>query len=210
MKLNKTCAALAVLALAVGVPLVAQERDRSKVPDRYKWDLTAIYPSDDAWRAAKDKVVAEIPKMREFSGKLTSSPTVLADAMDFATQLNKEMARLGTYVGLASDQDMRVSSYQAAVQEMVRIGATFGAEVAYFEPEILKADPATIDKFIAQEPRLKVYAFYLHDILRRACPYTDRFGRTAARRILRDLERPGDNVWNLFECGIPEAVGDLG
>jgi oligoendopeptidase F len=167
MRLNKACTALAVLTLAVGVPLVAQERDRSKVPDQYKWDLTTIYPSDDAWRAARDKVVAEIPKLREFVGKLTSSPTTLADALDLATRLNKEMARLSTYVGLKSDQDTRVSSYQAAVQEMVKIGATFGAEFAFFEPEILKSDPATIDKFIAQEPRLSVYEFYLRDILRR-------------------------------------------
>jgi len=167
MRLNKTCTALAVLTLAVGVPLIAQERDRSKVPDQYKWDLTAIYPSDDAWRAARDKVVAEIPTLREFAGKLTSSPATLADALDLATRLNKEMARLSTYIGLASDQDTRVSSYQAAVQEMVKIGATFGAEFAFFEPEILKSDPATIDKFIAQEPRLKVYEFYLRDILRR-------------------------------------------
>ncbi len=73
MKLNKTCAALAGLALAVGVPLVAQERDRARFP-KYKWDLTAIYPSDDAWREAKDKLAAEIPRMREFPGTLASSP----------------------------------------------------------------------------------------------------------------------------------------
>jgi oligoendopeptidase F len=167
MRFTKACTALAILTLAVGVPLIAQERDRGKVPDQYKWDLTPIYPSDDAWRTARDRVVAEIPKLRDFAGKLTSSPATLADALDLATRLNKEMARLSTYVGLKSDQDTRVSSYQAAVQEMVKIGATFGAEFAFFEPEILKSDPATIDKFIAQEPRLKVYEFYLRDILRR-------------------------------------------
>ena len=43
---------LAVLVLAI--TLGAQERDRSKVPDRYKWNLADIYPSDTAWRAAKD------------------------------------------------------------------------------------------------------------------------------------------------------------
>ena len=37
----------------------AQEHDRSKVPDEYKWDLTAIYPSDRAWRAAKEKLASE-------------------------------------------------------------------------------------------------------------------------------------------------------
>ena len=43
----------------------AQERDRSKIPDEYKWDLTAIYPSDQAWRAAKEKLASELPKLRQ-------------------------------------------------------------------------------------------------------------------------------------------------
>jgi oligoendopeptidase F len=52
-------------------------------------------------------------------------------------------------------------------QEMAQIGANFGAETSFVEPEILKMDPAAVDSFIAKEPRLKVYSFYLHDILRR-------------------------------------------
>jgi oligoendopeptidase F len=52
-------------------------------------------------------------------------------------------------------------------QEMAQIGANFGAETSFVEPEILKLDAARIDSFIGSEPRLKVYTFYLHDILRR-------------------------------------------
>ena len=59
--------------------VAAQERDRSKIDDKYKWNLGDIYPSDAAWRAAKDKVVTEIPKLSQYRGKLTSSPAVLAD-----------------------------------------------------------------------------------------------------------------------------------
>ena len=58
-----------VLAVAAG----AQESDRSKIPDRFKWNLTDIYPSDTAWRAAKDKLAADIPALRQFQGKLASS-----------------------------------------------------------------------------------------------------------------------------------------
>jgi oligoendopeptidase F len=163
----KACAALAAVTLLIGGSVVAQERDRSKVPDQYRWDLTPIYPSDEAWKSAKDRLVAGIPGIHEFEGKLTSSASTLADALELVSRLGRELARLGTYVGLLSDQDTRVSKYQGMVQEMVQIGAKFGTEGAFIEPEILKADAATIDRFIAQEPRLKVYAFYLHDILRR-------------------------------------------
>ncbi len=145
----------------------AQERDRSKIPDQYKWDLTAIYPSDQAWRTAKEQFVAELPKIRELQGTLASSPNRLADALELSSRLEKELNRLFVYAGLISDQDTRVSAYQAMKQEMLQLGARFGAETAFIEPEILKIDKATVDRFVAEEPRLKVYRQYLDDIQRR-------------------------------------------
>jgi hypothetical protein len=41
--------AVAALTLAG----VAQERDRAKIPDRYKWNLADIYPTSAAWRSGK-------------------------------------------------------------------------------------------------------------------------------------------------------------
>ncbi len=145
----------------------AQERDRSKIPDQYKWDLTAIYPSDQAWRTAKDQFVAELPKVRALQGSLASSPKHLADVLELSSHLEKELNRLFVYAGLISDQDTRVSTYQAMKQEMLQLGAKFGAETAFVEPEILKIDKATIERFVAEEPRLKVYRQYLDDIQRR-------------------------------------------
>jgi len=59
-------AALSALTLSG----VAQERDRSKVPDKYKWNLADLYATDADWRAAKDKVAAELPNLDTFKGKL--------------------------------------------------------------------------------------------------------------------------------------------
>jgi oligoendopeptidase F len=145
----------------------AQQQERNAIPDKYKWDLSQIYPSEQAWRAAKDKLAAEIPSVGAFKDSLTASPQRLADALELGTRLSKEFARLYVYASMMSDQDTRVSSYQGMQQEMAQLGAKFGAEAAYIEPTILKAGAAAIDGFIAKEPRLKVYEFYLHDILRR-------------------------------------------
>jgi oligoendopeptidase F len=161
-----------IIALALGLaPTVlaraVQQQDRSAIPDRYKWNLAEIYPSDQAWRAAKDKLVAELPAVRAFKGTLGSSPQKLADVLELSSRLAKDFTRLYVYASMTSDQDTRVSAYQGMQQEMTQIGATFGAETSYIEPEILKVDPAKIETSIASEPRLKVYDFYLHDILRR-------------------------------------------
>jgi oligoendopeptidase F len=155
------------LALATPVMSGAQQRERNSVPDRYKWDLTQIYPTDQAWRAAKDKFGSEMSAIRAFKGTLGSSPQKLADALELVSRLSKEFSRLYVYTSMMSDQDTRVSLYQGMKKEMAQLGATLGAEGAFIEPEILKIEPAKIDSFISSEPRLKVYGFYLHDILRR-------------------------------------------
>ena len=159
--------ALIALAIASCAALSAQDRDRSKISDRFKWNLAEIFPSDDGWRTAKEKLVSEIPKIREFQGKLASSTATLADALDLVTRLNKEFSRIYVYASMMADQDTRVSSYQAMQQEMIQIGSKLGAEAAFIEPEILKTDRATIDRFVAQEKRLSVYRLYLDDIQRR-------------------------------------------
>jgi len=164
-------AALAVAATVLNAPAIGQERDRAKIPDKYKWNLAEIYPSDGAWRAAKEKAVAEIPKIRAFQGTLGSSAARLADALELVTRLNKDFARLYVYASMMADQDTRVSTYQAMQQEMIQIGSTLGAEAAFIEPEILKTDKATIDGFVGLEPRLRVYTLYLDDIQRRR-PHT--------------------------------------
>jgi oligoendopeptidase F len=163
---------VAVFVLAVLGTLTltgrAQERDRSKVADKYKWNLSELYPSDADWRAAKDKAAADLPQLRAFKGKLASSPATLADALEKMSALDKELSRLYAYANMLADQDTRDSVHQGMKQEMVQLYATFGAEASYIEPEILRFPPGAIDTFLASEPRLKVYEFYLKDIARRA------------------------------------------
>jgi len=163
-------ATVVVTAAVIAVTVVAgaaQQRERSAVPDKYRWDLNQIYPTDQAWRAAKEKLVGELPSVRAFRGTLGSSATKLADALELSSRLAKDFSRLYVYASMTSDQDTRVSTYQGMQQEMAQVGATFGAETSYMEPEILKLDASKVESFISSEPRLKVYTFYLHDILRR-------------------------------------------
>ena len=53
--------------------------------------------------------------------------------------------------------DLNNAKHLGMVQDMAKIGADFAAKTAYIQPEILKMDRQTIDKFIQQEPRLKVF-----------------------------------------------------
>src|SRR5438045_685920 len=140
---------LAVTALAAcfAVATAAQERERAQVPDRYKWNLADLYPTDDAWRAAKDKVVKEMSSLAAFRGTLAQSADRLAAALDAANRVAKDFQRVAIYTSLYSDQDTRVSKYQGMQQEMQQAGAAFGETLSFIEPEILKIDKATLDRW---------------------------------------------------------------
>jgi oligoendopeptidase F len=164
-----TCRAAVALALvALVLPAAAQQRDRASIADKYKWDLTHIYTSNAVWRAAKDKLEAEIPSLRQLKGTLGASPAALADALERVTALRKTYYWVATYANLQADQDTRVAEHQGMRQEMTLVGSAFGTETAFIDPEILQIGRERIQQFLSSEPRLASYRFYLEEILRQA------------------------------------------
>ncbi|HVP07549.1 MAG TPA: M3 family oligoendopeptidase, partial [Candidatus Acidoferrum sp.] len=153
--------------LVIGIAAASQERDRSLIPDTYKWKISDVYPSDAAWREAKQRLVSEFPSVAAFKGKLGSSSKELLACLDLVTGMRKELARLSTYASLNLDQDTRVQQYLAMQQEVSQIDSSFQAATSFIRPEILQTDDATITSFLDSEPGLGVYRHFLGDILRR-------------------------------------------
>jgi oligoendopeptidase F len=189
---------LAILALPVLVlPGGAQQRERAQIADKDKWNLADIYPSVDAWRTAKDRIQKDLPKIGAFKGKLGTSSSTLADALDTVYAIDKELSRTYVYASMLADQDTRESGPQAMREEMVQLAAAFSAEASYIEPEILKMSKAALDKSLESEPRLEVYRFYLLDILRRA-PHTLTDSEERILAAAGPLAGSPSNIYNIL------------
>ena len=89
--LRLTAAAMAVLILT-GAALHAA--DRSDAPEKEKWNLSEIYPSDAAWFEAKENIAARIPEVEAFKGKLGSSSKALLNCMELLQEISKDFGRL--------------------------------------------------------------------------------------------------------------------
>jgi len=146
---------------------VLQERDRTKIPDEFKWNLADIYTDVEVWKRKKEELVASLASVEKYRGKLTSSARTLLECLELVSNLGKEYTRLYCYASMHSDQDTRDAKYLGMEQEMGQIGSDFAARTAFVEPEILTMDSTIIEKFIATEPGLEVYRHGLMDTLRR-------------------------------------------
>ena len=182
------------ISLAAGPASFSQQRDRAKLPDQDKWNLADIYPSDDAWQTAKERVMAKVPAIEQFKGTLGTSPQQLLACLDLSSDLTKELNRLYSYASMSSDQDTRDSKYLAMQQEMSQLFSTFAAKAAFIEPEILKMDPATVAKFLDKEKKLGIYRQYLDDILRRKA----HTGTEGEEKIIADAGLMSDSPQNIY------------
>jgi oligoendopeptidase F len=198
-------------SLAAMGPASAQERDRSKIPDQYKWNLADLYSSDAAWKEAEQELLGELTALRKYQGTLGTSAQQLLGCLDLVSQLNKGFARLSSYAGMSFDQDTRVQEYLAMRQEVSQVGAMFGDSAAFIEPEILKIDPARVQEFLAAEKKLGVYRHYLDDIQRRRA----HTGTEGEERIIANaglMADSPDNIHSIFanaDFPYPEvALGD--
>ena len=146
---------------------LGQMKDRATLADKYKWNLTDLYSSDEAWKQEKDRLLQEIKKAGQYKGKLTTSAKILLEACELNSQLGKEMSRLSSYASMSSDQDTRVTKYAGMKQELQQLYTEYGALTSYMEPELLTLSKEQLDAFITQEKGLEIYRFYLSDLLRK-------------------------------------------
>ena len=135
-------------AFGVVLSAVLQERDRAKIPDRYKWDLTRHLSHRRRVAGGEGRSWSPpMPRMREFKGTLATSA---GPARRRARALEPTYEGAVARVRLRQHEVGRGHPRQHLPGHAAGDGAarapTLGAETAFIEPEILKMEPATIDE----------------------------------------------------------------
>jgi oligoendopeptidase F len=142
------------------------QKTREEIPEKYKWNLSDLYESDEAWREAFDELASRLEGVERFKGTLTQSADNLLQALEFNSELSKEASKIYLYAGMSSDLDTRNMKYNGMKQELQSLFSNFGAKAAFIEPEILSADWSTIEGFFKEEPKLEMYRMGLENMFR--------------------------------------------
>jgi oligoendopeptidase F len=139
--------------------------ERSAIDDKYKWDLSKMYASEQEWEAHYQKVVAMINDFAAKTGKVGDSAKSLLEAFTLRDQINIQLEKVAGFASLRRDEDMRVSANQALFQRAQTLGVKWGEASSWFQPELLKIPEAKLRDWLKQ-PELKVYQHSIDDLLR--------------------------------------------
>ncbi|MEL6686355.1 MAG: M3 family oligoendopeptidase [Pseudomonadota bacterium] len=149
----------------------AQATSASVEREPVAWDLTRLFPTVEAWDAARLEMLERLEPVAAQADTFEPSASALADLYDQNSEMLLDAFRIGTYAFLDADTDLRDGDKLARRAQAQSMYSTFGQATAWISPMILEVGEVQIEEWIASEPRLEKHAFGLRETLRSA-PHT--------------------------------------
>lgn len=138
---------------------------REEIDSKYKWDLSSMFSSDEAFEAGLEELKAYCPKLLAFKGKISTSAQALLEFLQFEDQMNLLLYKIINYAERKSDEDTRVAKYQAYVANATSAYTQVGEATSWFAAELLAIPAESVEKFYAEVPALEFYRRKLNKIL---------------------------------------------
>ena len=138
---------------------------REEIDSKYKWDLSSMFPSDEAFEAGLEELKAYCPKLLAFKGKISTSAQALLEFLQLEDQMTLLLYKIINYAERKSDEDTRVAKYQAYVANATSAYTQVGEATSWFAAELLAIPAESVEKFYVEVPALEFYRRKLNKIL---------------------------------------------
>ena len=139
---------------------------RSELEKKYTWAIEDMYASDDLWQEEYNKIKEMLPKATDYRGKISQSGSNLLSFLQLSDEINKLLERVYVYANQKYHEDTANATYQDLSNKANAIMVQVNSAMAFATPEILAIPEATIRQFANECEGLKLYDFYLQDIIR--------------------------------------------
>ncbi len=140
---------------------------RDQVDPKYTWNAESVFPSVKDWEDEIQKIIADIPSVTAFKGKLKESPGTLLSALSAIEGLKDRAETAYMYAGFSYAVD---TTNQKAAGMRSKAQGMYGqilAAVSFLNPEVLNIGKAKLDEWTQQKPELAVYSHYFDDLFRK-------------------------------------------
>ena len=171
---------------------------REEIDSKYKWDLSSMFPSDEAFEAGLEELKAYCPKLLAFKGKISTSAQSLLEFLQLEDQMNLLLYKIINYAERKSDEDTRVAKYQAYVANATSAYTQVGEATSWFAAELLAIPAESVEKFYAEVPALEFYRRKLNKILNQR-EHTLSAEEEALLARAEELSVQPTNIFSMFD-----------
>ena len=142
-------------------------KQRNEIEEKYTWDLSTIFPTDEAFEVELAQVSEEVKKAASLAGHLLDSADSLLTTTEIQLDLMRRIEKLYSYAHMKNDQDTRVAKYQEYQAKGMTLYSDFGQSFAFYEPEFMAITEEQYQAFLAEQPALQLYQHYFDKLLKK-------------------------------------------
>lgn len=139
---------------------------REEISNKFKWDLSDIYPSVDAWEADFKKAGESVELMKSFAGTLGESADRLAKMQETYDDISLILEKLHVYANQSMHENTANAYFQGLVGRVQVLAVQLMEATAYIEPEILAIPEEQLKAMLDSEVLAK-YRTYFNRLLRK-------------------------------------------
>ncbi|MBU3144157.1 oligoendopeptidase F [Clostridium sp. CF012] len=175
---------------------VKKLKTRDEINSTYKWKVDKMYATAVAWEEDFTILKSKVPEMKMFSGKLGRAEELLS-FLESDVEIGKLLDKLLVYAHLRGDEDTAKAEFQVLKNKIDAYSAEVSSVTAFFVPELLSLPEGAVDEAIRKLPELKLYEFYLKDILDQKPHILSAEGEKLLASVSDCLNAPG-NIFGML------------
>jgi len=141
-------------------------KSRNEIDNKFKWDIEAMYDSDDVWNKDLSDALSMASEFEGFKGHLGDSAAKLAEALIRSDEIELKLERVYVYSRMKLDEDNRDPGQQAMYDKAMTAIARISALMSFVAPELTSIEEKKIREFMSSEPKLGTYRHLLDSILK--------------------------------------------
>lgn len=138
---------------------------RSEIDDKFKWAVSDLYSSDEAWEKDYNSILELTDQPSELKGRMGESAGMLYKALKEYEQVEYITERVYVYAFMKYYEDTGNSKYQEISGKAQMAAMKVSEKYAFLEPELISIDTDVLDKYISEDERLGMYKHFIDDCL---------------------------------------------
>ncbi|MFW5690977.1 MAG: oligoendopeptidase F [Chloroflexota bacterium] len=168
---------------------------RKSIEESLKWNREAVYADRTAWKQAAAMLPRRIPELAAYKGRLSEGPAVLAEFREKAEAVQREMMNIYFYAMMEGSVNAKDTETVAMIGQAGSLYGQVMATLSFLNPELLGIGQATLEKWIAEEPRLSDMAMYVDNLFRQQAHVRE----DAVEMVLGLAQEPFGSVSSIYD-----------
>ncbi len=139
---------------------------RNEVNPDYTWNAESLYSTPKEWESEVESILASLPELKNFQGRLSEGAAVLADALQTQEDIMVRGERAYMYAGFSYSVDTSDQNAAGMADKARSMYGQLSAAVSFIKPELLVIGEETLTQWSDKEPRLAVYKHFFSNLFR--------------------------------------------